>query len=205
VFTWIALAERVAQRRIYPQAVFLPAVFETRREALRSALCCVVYFDQPVVGVSFRASDLADDNPAGDPRLYQLLREYADDRLSASSEGASMVSRLTTALRALEDIADASAETLAAELGLGVRTLHRRLRAEGRSYRQVLEDFRMQRCLSQLASASVSAKRLAFSLGFSSPASFHRAFRRWTGQTVSEYRRALHRGAHAGPEERAAS
>jgi AraC-like DNA-binding protein len=99
------------------------------------------------------------------------------------------------ALRRLDDVAEASAEQLAKSLGLGVRTLHRRLRSEGQTYRDVLDAFRKQRCMVQLAQGSLSTKQVALELGFADPAGFHRAFKRWTGCTVGEWQRRNVRGA----------
>ena len=168
--------------------MYLPQLGEGDKDALRATFACVVYFDQPILGAAFRAVDLQGPNTAADPRLFRLLREYAEERLADQVEQRSTSERLIHALRNLEDVSDASAEHLACLLGLGVRTLHRRLQAEGSSYRQIFEEFRRQRCLAQLSVSSSSAKRIAFSLGFANPASFHRAFRRWTGQTVSAFR-----------------
>jgi AraC-like DNA-binding protein len=190
VFLWLELLERVAGAPIYPHAVHLPALEREDREHMRAALSCTVYFEQPLIGLSFRAPDLRVANDACDARLFQLLSEYAEDRLGDREGQQSTAERLCWALRQLDDVSSASAESLAAALGLGMRTLHRRLRAEGTSYRSVLEEFRMQRCLTQLSVSGASAKRIAFSLGFANPASFHRAFKRWTGRTVGEYRRA---------------
>jgi AraC-like DNA-binding protein len=38
--------------------------------------------------------------------------------------------------------------------------------------------------------ATVNLDEIGFLVGFSDPSNFHRAFRRWTGQTPGEYRRA---------------
>jgi AraC-like DNA-binding protein len=186
---WLRLVERVASTTVYPRCIQLPSTPEPQRRELRAAFTCVIHFDRPAIAVEFRSLDLEQPNPNADAALVKLLSRYAEDRLSTLQRVQGTVAQLNRLLGSMDDVADASADALAAALGIGSRTLHRRLRAERTSYRRVVQDFRMRRCVEQLRLDSASAKEIAFRLGFSSPASFHRAFRRWTGCTVGEYRR----------------
>jgi AraC-like DNA-binding protein len=65
--------------------------------------------------------------------------------------------------------------------GLSVRTLQRRLADHGRTYSQLLEEARHQAALQLLGDKSVKIVDVALELGYSDPANFARAFRRWTG------------------------
>ena len=184
---WLELVERVRGISTYPQAVYLPAHSCEERDALRGRFSCVLHFDRPVAAILFSRTDLEQANAAHDPALYELLTRFAEEKLAILDDQRTTAQRVHSALRALDDVSFASAEGVAHSLGLHVRTLHRKLQREGTSYRQVVAEFRMQRCEAQLGSRS-SAKNIAYALGFSSPASFHRAFKRWTGRTVGEYR-----------------
>jgi AraC-like DNA-binding protein len=77
----------------------------------------------------------------------------------------------------------------ARQLGMTVRTLQRRLRDEGTSFHAVLDDVRRDVALTQMRARRQSIDELAFILGFEKSSSFHRAFKRWTGQTPGEFRR----------------
>lgn len=70
---------------------------------------------------------------------------------------------------------------------MSVRSLQRRLREEGTSFQEVLDETRKEMALSQLRDARLDAEAVAFVLGFSHINSFYRAFRRWTGMTPIEY------------------
>lgn len=74
-------------------------------------------------------------------------------------------------------------EAIAHSLATSVRHLQRSLRAEGTSYQQLLEDTRKELALCYLKQPKHSIHDVAFLLGFSEPSAFHRAFKRWTGQT----------------------
>jgi AraC-like DNA-binding protein len=85
---------------------------------------------------------------------------------------------------------EGSADAIARELGVSKRTLHRRLRAEGASLRGILDEVRGEVATTLLRGTSLGTGEVAFVLGYSEPAAFHRFFRRWTGQTPRDFRRA---------------
>lgn len=72
-------------------------------------------------------------------------------------------------------------------LGMSVRSLQRRLREEGTSFQEVLDETRKEVALGQLRESRLDTEAVAFVLGFSHINSFYRAFRRWTGMTPIEY------------------
>jgi AraC-like DNA-binding protein len=79
---------------------------------------------------------------------------------------------------------------------MSVRTLSRRLDAEGTSFRQILESVREELALAHLRNAAVEIGEVAFLLGYSESSAFHRWFKRRTGRTPLEFRReAGQRGA----------
>jgi len=79
-------------------------------------------------------------------------------------------------------------DTIAHCLMTIVRNLQRSLQAEGTSYQQLLNDTRRELALRYLKKPDTSIHDIAFLLGFSEPSAFHRAFKRWTGQTPQKYR-----------------
>lgn len=82
-----------------------------------------------------------------------------------------------------------SLEEVARALGLASRTLHRRLRAEGTSFRAVKDALRRELATAWLAQGGRSVAQVAADLGYSEPSAFFRAFQGWTGQSPSGYRR----------------
>ena len=85
---------------------------------------------------------------------------------------------------------------MAAELNTSVRTLERRLKERGWTYKQVVDDLRRQLALRYVKDPRLRLSQLGFLLGFSENAAFVHAFRRWTGSTPMRYR-AANRGDHA--------
>ncbi|HEY6561304.1 MAG TPA: AraC family transcriptional regulator ligand-binding domain-containing protein [Polyangiaceae bacterium] len=71
---------------------------------------------------------------------------------------------------------------VARELHVSQRTLARKLEREGTSFTQELDGARRELALSFMLDSEISLTELAFRLGFSHTESFHRAFKRWTGE-----------------------
>ena len=78
-------------------------------------------------------------------------------------------------------------ERLARDLGYSRQTLYRRLKAEGVTYEQLLDGLR-RRLAMRFMREGLSVKDAAYRLGFSDPAAFSRAFKRWTGSSPSGMR-----------------
>ena len=79
--------------------------------------------------------------------------------------------------------------------GLSPRTLQRRLSDVGLSYKQLLDEARMETALHLLEQTEASMAKIGLALGYANPANFTRAFERWTGETPSAVRRR-HRRAN---------
>jgi AraC-like DNA-binding protein len=80
---------------------------------------------------------------------------------------------------------------VARALSVSRRTLSRRLADEGTSFRDLLDAVRHESACALLHDGSLSVADIAFFLQYSEPAAFHRAFRRWTGQTPRDFRASV--------------
>lgn len=80
-------------------------------------------------------------------------------------------------------------ERVARELGLSRQTLYRRLKAEGVTFEELLDGLRRRLAIRLIRNEGLSVKEAAYRLGFSDPAAFSRAFKRWTGESPSGKRR----------------
>jgi len=78
--------------------------------------------------------------------------------------------------------------SVAAALAMSPRTLQRRLAGQRTTYRRLLSEVREDLACQHLAESRLSIAEIAFLLGFADVTSFHRAFKRWTGQTPRTYR-----------------
>lgn len=80
---------------------------------------------------------------------------------------------------------------VATELGIGVRTLQRRLAVENESFQSILRSTREQLTKQYLQDGELSVEQISTLLGFESANSLYRAFQKWTGVTPEAFRESV--------------
>jgi AraC-like DNA-binding protein len=126
----------------------------------------------------------------GHPELYDLLRAEAQRRLDRMATGVGPATRLRQYLLGMPPSRVPEIPAAARALGMSERSLRRRLAAEDTSYRDVVRSALEASAGRMLRDPTRTIKETAVALGFADAAAFHRAFKRWTGITPGEYRRA---------------
>ncbi len=122
-----------------------------------------------------------------DNYLLQILTQHAEDvleRLPNTSDfhqavQNSIASRLPSGRTSISDVAR--------DLGMSSRTLARRLKDHGISYRDLLNQLRRQLALRYLSNGHHTQAQIAYLLGFTDVSAFSHAFKRWTGLPPSRY------------------
>jgi AraC-like DNA-binding protein len=84
----------------------------------------------------------------------------------------------------------AQPENIAAQLNMSYRTLRRRLNTEGFSFKQIHKEVVMGLATAYLRQTELSTQEIAFLVGYSEVANFHRAFKSWFNQTPGAYRQS---------------
>ena len=152
-------------------------------------------FRAPVVFRSHRNALLADDSwmtqkpPSRSPPVLDVLSAHSETLLQKLESSKSASGRVESLLMASLANGPATMAAIASQLGLSRQSLFRKLRAEGVTFEEVLDGLRHKLALRYLNGEALSVKETAFRLGFSEPASFSRAFKRWTGASPAAARR----------------
>ena len=124
------------------------------------------------------------------PELYSLLRAEAERQLDRMATGVRVSVRLHQYLLAIAPQRIPDMASAARDLSMSERSLRRHLSAEGTSYRQVVRSALETSAGRMLRDPARTIKETAVALGFGDAAAFVHAFKRWTGTTPGEYRRA---------------
>jgi AraC-like DNA-binding protein len=150
-----------------------------------------VRFSQPLNALSFRLADAERPLPTADPVLGRLLTGYAEEVIAQIPIPDAFVARARAAV--LDELrgGDPSIDALARRLAVSRRTLQRRLGEAGTSHVKLVDECRHQLARHYLGDVNLSLGEIGYLLGFAQPNAFHRAFRRWTGQTPAAFRSAL--------------
>jgi len=149
-----------------------------------------VHFGRPINELVFDSSLLALAMTKADPGLCVILDRHAQELLSRRPRADGLINEVRQFLsEALNVGDDPRIETISQKLGISVRTLQRKLKEEGRSHQDLLDEMRSDLSKRYLQEPKLAICEVAYLLGFSEPSAFHRAFRRWTGITPKEFRR----------------
>ncbi len=123
------------------------------------------------------------------PSVRTALAAQAEALAATLDGGEDVVSRVRRCIQAgLRGRAPSIAD-VGRELAMSTRSLQRNLRESGTSFQQLLDDVRREIATSALRSPGTTASEVGALLGFVEPASFTRAFRRWTGEAPSVFTR----------------
>jgi len=81
-------------------------------------------------------------------------------------------------------------DNVANALHLSLRSMQRRLSEGGTNFKRLLDDTRRELALQYIRDPIVTINEMTYLLGYSEPANFSRAFKRWTGQSPRAARAA---------------
>ena len=85
---------------------------------------------------------------------------------------------------------DCSREKVARSMNMSESAFQKKLKADGTTYQEVLDETRSELARHYLGKSGISISEAAFLLGFTDSSNFSRAFKRWTGVSPTEYREA---------------
>lgn len=147
-----------------------------------------VQFSQPTNRIVFQATWLDQKVRSANTNLLSVFERHAATMVSAQQTSQRYSQKVAAAIAHCLHGEVPSIDAIAHSLMISVRQLQRELQAENTSYLQILDETRKELALRHLKNLETSIHDVAFLLGFSEPSAFHRAFKRWTGQTPRNYR-----------------
>ncbi len=150
-----------------------------------------VTFDANSTSIRFAKASLGPVNTRSTDDLDRFLENAPRDWVFTHSQEHTQSLRVRAYLNQ-SSWQDAHLAGAAKALGMTPRTLIRKLDADGTSFQAIKDGLRRDIAIRRLQIGDASIEVIAQDVGFSSAASFHKAFHRWTGATPSSYRqRAL--------------
>ncbi|EHJ52764.1 helix-turn-helix domain-containing protein [Streptococcus macacae] len=123
--------------------------------------------------------------------MLDYLEPQLKERLAENITGDSFTGIVQQKLYQAIPSGEFSIEDIAQMLGISSRTLQRNLSSEGTKFNQELQNVQKILALHYLKKPDLSTDEVAYLIGYAEVSSFSRAFKKWTGQTISQYRQKL--------------
>ena len=169
-----------------PHEVGLPFRRPPHAAVLREAVGAPIRFGAQRMELVFPATNLARPLATADALLHRMMSERIAE-LEATAPR-SLATEVRQLLRALVLTKTCTPRIVGLRLGVPVRTLNRRLAEQGTSVSALRDEVRRDTACHLLAQSGKTAGDVGRLLGYTEPAAFTRAFRRWTGIGPAQWR-----------------
>jgi AraC-like DNA-binding protein len=126
---------------------------------------------------------------AADPITAQLVTQQLENELTLMGYSGDFLGRVRAIL--VNRRGYPNLETVATRLRMSSRTLKRKLQQLGVSFQQLQDEARKRDSIRLLSDPTLTVEAVASRVGYTDPANFTRAFRKWTGSTPSMFRSNL--------------
>lgn len=168
-----------------PVAVHIPHPPLTADSEYREFFGCPPLFNEPVAGFTLRASDL--QRPLNhDPLAHRVALAYLSD--THGRRAPDVADTVGSIIRQLLPTGELSAEAVARQFDVHVKTLQRRLVAEGTNYAELVDGARRELAHRLLTGTDLPVSQVSRRLGYAEHSVFTRACKRWFGVTPTAYR-----------------
>lgn len=176
-----------------PDARFSTVCFLHQRigpeSAYDEAFGCTVRFGQSWCGFEIPASLATQPIDSADPQTRRIATKYLE--ANYLPHAATLSERVAELARRLLPTGNCTADTIADQLNMHVRTMQRRLEDEGARCQALIEQERRDQAARYLAEPGLQLRQVAGLLGYSEQSTLNRSCRRWFGMTPRQYREAL--------------
>ncbi len=152
---------------------------------------CPVRFDQTHSTIHIRSEDIDNPLPGASKEIAfqndQIILGYL-----AKLDRDDIVTQTRMALIEQLSAGNVYKDNIAKRLHMSPRTLQYKLAQAGTSFQDITDETRRDLALRYLDTPDISITQMTFLLGFADTSNFTRAFKRWTGQSPTNYRNQLH-------------
>ena len=175
---------------IKPERVELSAGPPENLEAYKAIFNTELRFSRQEDRLLFKESDVLTPIIGYHQEILDVLEEIAEGKLVEQQSGLEVGHSVEKWISRNWQNGFPQIGEAAEALHMSVRTLQRRLKEEGTSFQQIVEECHRQMGISLLKNTSLGVNEISLMLGYADARAFRRAFKRWTGKNPLEMRKA---------------
>lgn len=157
-------------------------------ERYKEFLDCPVLFDQPRTEIILYRAELDKPLMMANESTAEMAEYQCAEILARLGTKEGIVSRVRKILLC-DPGTFPSVDEVASQLATSTRTLSRSLQEVDTSYQKILDDVRQELAIEYLQKSSLPIEEIALLIGYNDPSNFRKAFRRWTHNPPSYYRK----------------
>lgn len=188
---WVTFSRQLLRDAPQPRRVCFRHTAPDDVTRYEDFFACPVEFGASFDGVEFDSAHLQLPLQSADPGLSELMQREANVQLEAYDVQTNLVAAVRQQVYLLLVEGEPGIERVAERLGMAERTLQSRLRKQGFSFVQIVENLRRTLADIYLLDRRLSLTDISMLLGFSEQSSFTRAFRRWHGESPAQARQRM--------------
>ena len=154
----------------------------------RNLFRCPVFFSRPINLLRGAVEYLDQPTFTGHPQMALVCQQQCQELLTK-------LRRNDNLLDAIREIIISSMsqvphlQEVAARLAMSPRTLRRRLQERNSTYQHILDEVRVELAKEYVGATNLSVDQIACRIGFTEATTFRRAFKKWTGMNIKEFRK----------------
>lgn len=188
--SWFTFARYLTNSELGPKTILLTRAKPSAQQdqEYRDLFGCPVHYQQSEDAIVFDASFLALPLDKGDQQLLPILESHAETIVTQLSEKSDLVAEVCTLIARQLTMGKFKQADIAEAMGLGYKTLQRRLKEQQTSFQSLLDQTRLQLAEQGLKQAKPDIDALSIQLGFTETRSFFRWFKKLTKMTPGDYK-----------------
>ncbi len=192
--TFVQMVQAVMPNQCERLSVALPFSGAAVRAHYEALLECELSFEAPSFAITVPETLLEMPCLTADAATHRNAIRDCEHQLAMLQRGGPLSQQVSIALLD-QSGAFPTLELMAERFAMSARSLIRKLKSEGSSYQQLLDEVRKEQALWLLQETALPIEQIAEQLGYQDTSNFSRTFRRWFGQTPLAMRKGDMSGA----------
>ncbi|MFK8049390.1 MAG: AraC family transcriptional regulator ligand-binding domain-containing protein [Halioglobus sp.] len=182
------ISKEVSTADFMPLAVFFRHAPRGNTSVYESHFGAPVHFESGRDALLVSEDSIDIPNKLGDETIATFFDSHLEQELASLTNDDGLENQVRREITSVLSEGVPTLSLIASKLGLGTRTLQRRLSDGGHSFQSVVDMARKDLAQRLLRESQYTLAEVAFLTGFSEQSAFSRAFKRWAGQTPRSYR-----------------
>ena len=188
------ISREVSTEPFRPLAVYFKHAPRGEASVYEKHFGCPVHFETGRDALLVGEESLDAPNRLGDETIASFFDRHLENELASLTHDERLEPSVRRAVANVLSEGVPTLSSIASQLGIGSRTLQRRLTEQGHTFQSVVDAARHDLAKRLLSETDYSLAEIAFLTGFAEQSGFTRAFKRWAGKTPRSYRLAAGSG-----------